>query len=133
MSPSERLAEAIQRAGQYGKEVEYKQDNEQFTRDNLMKLHTKLTTKAKKIMKQKNDDYTNKDLENPFSNFKACEEFGVCGTGTGFLVRMLDKFKRILTFKENGKLSVDNEGLEDAIIDLINYLILFYGWVKSKE
>ena len=32
-----------------------------------------------------------------------------------------------------GKLKVDNEGYHDAILDIINYCILFDGYVSSKK
>ena len=46
---------------------------------------------------------------------------------------LCDKLSRLSTFATAGKLKVDNEGYHDAILDIINYCILFDGYVSSKK
>jgi hypothetical protein len=58
---------------------------------------------------------------------------GICNTEQGFLVRITDKVSRLSTFANAGKLIVDNEGYRDAILDIMNYCVLFSAYVKSKE
>ena len=84
-------------------------------------------------MKQKNHDYAGKGGEKPFANFERCEAMGVCSTERGFLVRVIDKVSRLSTFVDAGELKVNGEGFEDAVLDIINYMILFSGYVNSKE
>ena len=84
-------------------------------------------------MKKKNHDYAGKGGETPFANFERCEAMGVCSTEKGFLVRVIDKVSRLSTFVDAGKLKVDNESYEDAVLDIINYMILFSGYVSASQ
>jgi hypothetical protein len=49
------------------------------------------------------------------------------------LVIIIDKISRLSTFVADGKLIVTNEGYEDAVLDIINYMVLFSAYVKSNE
>jgi hypothetical protein len=40
---------------------------------------------------------------------------------------------RIKTFDEKGELKVENEGVEDALIDVQNYMDLIYGLIKEAR
>ena len=104
-----------------------------MNREELLKHHIELCTKALEIMKVKNHDYAGQGGEMPFANFERCESMGVCTTEQGFLVRVIDKVSRLATFVEAGELKVDGEGWNDAVLDIINYMILFSGYVKSTE
>ena len=104
-----------------------------MNREELLKHHDYLCTTAKEIMKKKNHDYAGKGGETPFANFERCEAMGVCSTEQGFLVRVIDKVSRLSTFVEAGELKVDNESYEDAILDIINYMILLSGFLNGKE
>ena len=104
-----------------------------MNREELLKHHDKITNDAKQIMKKKNHDYAGKDGETPFANFERCESMGVCSTEQGFLVRVIDKVSRLSTFVEAGELKVDNESYEDAIVDIINYMILLSGFLREKN
>ena len=84
-------------------------------------------------MKKKNHDYAGKDGDRPFANFERTEAMGICSTEAGVLVRMVDKISRLSTFVDSGELKVDNESYYDAIVDIINYMILFSGYLKSKN
>ena len=48
------------------------------------------------------------------------------------LVRITDKLSRLSSFAESGKLAVENESFEDTIIDVINYMVLFYAYLQNK-
>jgi len=104
-----------------------------MNREELFNHHTKITNQALHIMKMKNNDYAGKSGTTPFANFERCEAMGICSTETGFLVRMTDKLSRLSTFASDGKLLVTNEGYEDAILDIINYCILFSAYIESKK
>ena len=102
--------------------------------DELLEFHAELTTKAREIMRAKNHDYANPELTgDPFANFKRSEVMGICSAEQGFLVRITDKICRLTTFAQAGKLEVKNEGAEDAILDVINYMIILAGYLRSKE
>ena len=105
-----------------------------MNRDELLNLHDEITGKAFELMKRKNHDYAggaNRTM--PFANFTRCEEMGFSSTEQGFGVRLTDKLSRLSTFCEGGILKVRDESLEDTILDIINYVILFYGYVSSKK
>tara|TARA_E500000331_G_scaffold101369_1_gene98267 strand:+ start:183 stop:500 length:318 start_codon:yes stop_codon:yes gene_type:complete len=104
-----------------------------MNREELMKHHAKLCKEAIDIMKKKNHDYAGEGGESPFANFTRSEDMGICSTEQGFLVRLCDKLSRLSTFATAGTLKVDNEGYHDAILDIINYCILFDGYVSSKK
>ena len=80
-------------------------------------------------MERKNADYA--DEGEPLSNFKAVEVIGM-DPAMGILMRCLDKFKRIQSFVERGDLKVEDEPVEDAIGDVINYMILMGALLKDR-
>ena len=100
-------------------------------RQRLFDTHKKLSDKALKIMVQKNNDYAFGD--DPYANFRKGEIFGLCSTEAGILLRVTDKISRLATFVKDGKLMVEGEGYEDAVLDVINYMILFSGYVSEKD
>jgi hypothetical protein len=84
------------------------------------------------ISKSKNEDYTG-DTQDAFANFTAVERNGIATTEQGFLTRMTDKMQRITSFCQRGELSVEDEKVEDTLMDLANYCILFAGYLRSKK
>ena len=104
-----------------------------MNRTELLEHHKEICAKAIEIMKEKNHDYAGKGGEEPFANFERCEAMGICSTEQGFLVRVVDKVSRLSTFVDAGELKVKGEAWEDAVLDIINYMILFSGFVTSKE
>ena len=104
-----------------------------MNREQLFKHHEEICKAALDIMRKKNHDYTGNSGQTPFANFERCEAMGICSTEAGFLVRLTDKLSRLSTFASAGRLTVDNESYEDAIIDIINYCVLFSGYVKGKN
>jgi len=79
-------------------------------------------------MKAKNADYSNK--EDALANFGASEVVGV-EAPRSVLVRCIDKFKRIESFIDRGELEVEDEPVEDAIHDVINYMILLKALLRD--
>ena len=90
-------------------------------REELYEFHKDVCDKALALMKKKNEDYASGD--DPFRNFR---QFG----RLGILVRLSDKLARLRTFEERGKFSVEDEGVEDTVLDILNYAIL-YGAYKE--
>lgn len=108
-------------------------ENKRFTTPEILEIFDKLTTDCKNIMKVKNSDYTGTKGDQPFANFERCEYLGLCNTKIGMLVRMSDKFCRLITYCKSGKLMVPGEGYEDAVKDMINYLVLFYAFLLEEQ
>ena len=104
-----------------------------MTRDELIQFHDMLCTEAKELMKLKNRDYAGNDGLQPFANFTRVESMGICSTESGMLVRLTDKMSRLSSFAESGKLAVENESFEDTVVDVINYMVLFYAYIKDKK
>lgn len=104
-----------------------------MNREELFEHHKELFGRALEIMKMKNNDYAGRGGETPFANFERCESMGLCSTEVGFLIRITDKLSRLSTFVSDGKLLVTNEGYQDAVLDIINYMVLFSAYVKSNE
>jgi len=79
---------------------------------------------------KKNHDYA-KDAD-PFSNFKLSELLAEIRTEDGIYTRLLDKVSRVgqLLHKNN---FVKGEGIEDSLIDIINYSAILYIYLKNKK
>ena len=104
--------------------------------DKLFAFHMKICNTALELMQRKNADYTNSaNDKNPncFANFTRCEDMGICSTEQGFLVRITDKLSRLSTFAACGELQVKDESVQDTILDLINYAILFVAYLEPDE
>ena len=104
-----------------------------MNRKELFDHHKKLCGEALSLMKKNNHDYAGEGGDTPFANFTRSEDMGICSTEAGFLVRVCDKLSRLSTFASAGKLKVDNEGYEDAVVDIINSMVLFSGYLKDKN
>lgn len=104
-----------------------------MTRDDLMKIHEELCLKGRELMDKKNRDYAGRGGTEPFANFTRVESMGICSTESGMLVRLTDKMSRLSSFAESGKLAVENESFEDTVVDVINYMVLFYAYIKNKK
>ena len=96
-----------------------------MNRDELLKLHEELCVEARELMSRKNHDYAGGgNGDHPFLNFERVAAMGITSSDSGFLVRMVDKMSRLATFCQEGEFLVEDEGLRDTILDLINYGVL---------
>lgn len=96
-----------------------------------LEFHRQCCDKMIKITEAKNSDYAGGD--DAFANFTGVEKLGFASTEQGFLTRMYDKFSRISSFVSKGELMVKDESVEDTLLDLANYSILFMGYIESKR
>lgn len=101
-----------------------------MNREELLALHKDTSDICRHIMKLKNQDYSG-GSNDIFANFESVTILGL-DTKLGILVRTLDKIMRINAFIVNGKLAVQNESIDDAIHDIINYMILLKGMIKKE-
>jgi len=97
-----------------------------------MAFHQACCDRMVAITKEKNADYTGGNND-PFANFRLTDHFGVASVEQGFFTRMTDKFSRIASFIKKGVLLVKDETVEDTLLDLANYCILFAGYLRSKR
>jgi hypothetical protein len=106
-----------------------------MNQQDLFEFHEAMTGKALRLCKRKNNDYASGGTagENPFANFSRVEDMGITSTEQGFLVRMTDKMSRLSTFTKAGKLEVSDESVEDTLLDLINYSVLFAAYLHQKR
>jgi len=101
-----------------------------MTREELLELFEDTIGQCRLIIEAKNKDYSNG--ADPFLNFRSANFLGIAPE-LGILMRSMDKFQRIRTFVETGKLSVKSESVDDAIHDVINYMLLLKGMVKERN
>ena len=101
-----------------------------MNRDDLYRLHDKLTEDALELMKKKNQDYASQ--EDAFGNLKGCQSLGIHPV-TGILIRCMDKFARIQSFVDRGELSVKDESAVDSARDIINYMVLLAGLLEDEK
>lgn len=99
-------------------------------RHELLVLHKDLCEQAHQLMEAKNADYSSG--QDPFHNFRMAQMVGI-SPEKGILMRMCDKIARLKTYAEHGKLSVENEGGVDSVVDIINYAVLYIGMVHEKQ
>ena len=102
-------------------------------RNELLKFHASVCEDARNLMNLKNRDYAGNGGTEPFANFTRCESMGVCQTEAGMLVRVIDKISRMSSFLESGKMHVEDESFYDAMIDVVNYMVLLGAYVQDKD
>jgi hypothetical protein len=93
-----------------------------------------IQAKQLEITIAKNSDYTGA-TNDAFANFKQIGALvPIIGSiELGFLTRMSDKMSRIGSFLSKGSLQVKDESVEDTLLDLSIYCILFLGYLKSQQ
>lgn len=104
-----------------------------MNREELTAFFEEKTTAMVDIMKRKNADYSGVDAqESAFRNFERVELLGVATTEQGFLTRMTDKMCRINNLTKQ-EAQVKDETIQDTLLDLANYSLLFAAFLHSKS
>ena len=104
-----------------------------MTLTELLQLHQETTDRCRRIMEQKNNDYTGgKEADDVFANFR-CSTILDVHPVTGIMMRVMDKIQRIKTFTNDGQLSVAGESVDDACEDIINYAILAKAMLRQER
>ena len=104
-----------------------------MTRQELLDFHKAFCARGLEIMAKKNNDYAGSSGTTPFANFESTELLGITTVEKGFLVRIVDKIKRLITFSNDGKLAVTNESADDACLDILNYCVLLAAYIMDKR
>lgn len=87
--------------------------------DNFMNLYNSIVDNMKEVCNQKNKDYGT-SVQDTY------EKFG----DISYIVRLHDKWNRINSLMEKGKAEVKDESIDDTILDMANYLLL---WLTSRK
>lgn len=82
------------------------------------------------IIRKKNSDYAT--TEDALSNFKVIQNLGVVDYKRGILVRIADKFARIVNLLDRENAVMD-EKIEDTILDMINYLAILKAALEDEH
>ena len=98
----------------------------------LFTYHAEMCERALHVCRIKNHDYATGGGGVVFANFARVEAMGVMTTEQGFLVRMVDKLSRLSTFAQSGKFEVEDEGVQDTLLDLVNYTLLLSAYIHDK-
>ena len=106
--------------------------NDEVLIANHHKVYYESIFKAMEISAKKNHDYAGGMDKDPLANFKEASKMGL-KPEQGLWMRSLDKVGRINTFFREGKLEVENEGLEDALMDLGNYCFLMLALLSDSK
>ena len=104
------------------------------SQERYLAMFKDITNEMYETTKSKNSDYTG-DPGDAFKNFTAVEtsSMGAVSTEMGFFTRMTDKMMRFASFIRNGTLKVADEKIEDTVLDLAVYCILFVCYRRSQR
>ena len=96
----------------------------------MIPLFKETLDKMQEIHLAKNHDYAFGD--DPFKNFRLCEQLNICSVEKGILVRICDKMSRISNLIDReGK--VQDEKINDTLIDLANYSIILKCYLELRK
>ena len=91
----------------------------------LEAFRARLTERANDLLRRKGNDYNSQQqlAGDTLFNLRVCEILGIVPSPVdGLLVRMSDKFMRLVSLTRPGAIqAVTDESLEDTLIDLYNY------------
>ena len=87
--------------------------------NDFMNLYNSIVDNMKDVCNQKNTDYGT-SVQDTY------EKFG----DISYIVRLHDKWNRINSLMEKGKAEVKDESIDDTILDMANYLLL---WLTSRK
>ena len=110
-----------------------------MTQADYLARHKELCNEAMELTNKKNTDYADPaafdaDPMRVFRNFMAVDKLGVCTVEQGFLVRLCDKFCRLINLLRDGhEQQVSDESFKDTTLDIVNYVILLQCYRENKE
>jgi hypothetical protein len=105
--------------------------------DLYLKFHEGLCDKIRELSRIKQNDYCDltdvTDLYSVFGNFMNPEKMGVADCQTVLMCRLIDKFTRLVNCTRKDECDVTDEGLDDTLMDMMNFLVLISYHRKLKE
>lgn len=106
-----------------------------MTKAEYMEFHEAQCKRMIDITKKKNADYSGAG-DDPFANFRQVGHLIQTIpqiVEIGMITRMSDKMSRIASFVEKGELQVKDESVQDTLLDVANYAILFMGILEEAK
>ena len=101
-----------------------------MTKKEYQQMMEETLAEIQQILHAKNHDYT-AGSPDPFANFRHAELEGVDPV-KGVMVRVSDKMQRLRAFINSGKLLVKGESFEDAVHDIIGYMLIVKGMLIEQ-
>lgn len=104
------------------------------SQEEYLSMFKSITEEMYELTKRKNSDYTGSS-EDAFRNFTMVENLtlGTVSTEMGFFSRLTDKMMRFASFIRKGTLQVADEKIEDTLLDMAVYCILFVCYRRSQQ
>lgn len=87
------------------------------------KAYLKLLDDQRELHVHKSAGYSGKDNPDPWANFRRCEDFGVPAY-MGCLIRLSDKYQRVISLLKCAENDQVNESLRDTLMDLSAYAMI---------
>ena len=81
---------------------------------------------------KKSAGYSGMDNPDTFANFRLSEQLGVSAF-LGCMIRLSDKFTRVVNLIKNSKNEQVGERLEDTLLDLASYALIAICLLKEKN
>jgi len=109
---------------------------DKMTAEDLFGIHPEFCARALALTKKKNADYAGMDGKTPFANFEQCSKnYGLDQVDGKVMIfsKMADKMCRLASFLKTGTLLTENESVEDALIDMVNFSVLMYAKMLEDE
>lgn len=109
-------------------------ETRKMSHDEYLKEFKQITEEMYQTTAAKNKDYCG-DESDAFRNFTMVEQLsaGHIKTDEGFFTRMTDKMMRFAGFIRNDTLKVADEKIEDTLLDLAVYCILFVCYRRTQR
>ena len=90
----------------------------------------KIINEIKDLHDKKNADYAGS--EDSLANLRMCEKMGL-SSFIGVVVRLSDKFFRLMRFCKTKELAVKDESIKDTLKDIVNYAIFAIIFLEEEE
>ena len=103
-----------------------------ISQEELINHISKLCEKELEIINKKNKDYSSQD-EDALRNFKLVETLGITSVTQGLLVRITDKYIRMVNLLTREEAPAVDETVEDTISDMRNYLGILSAYLHSQK
>lgn len=94
--------------------------------------YIQLVESLKELHIKKNAGYSGKDNPDPWSNFREAEKFGVSPV-QGCLIRMSDKYSRIITLLKNTENEQVGESIKETLQDLAAYAMIAICLIEEYD
>jgi hypothetical protein len=100
--------------------------------EELQQLHEILTKEGHDLLSNKGNDYSGHTETDTLANIKSCGQFGIPPL-QGIVTRLLDKMSRLASFSKGVENKVKDDTVRDAVIDIINYAVIWYAVRKEQD